>query len=175
MKFIAFFVLVFFIVGVLTIPQSFAQDPDAGQQAYSFADDIIPSWIKNNAGWWSSDDISDSDFLHGIKYLVESNIIEFQSDNIEQHILDWDTIVNDTSYAYKGMIELHSKFFDDVNYIVMAKVSTEEVDVYDSSQPSLLNSGVWFYQITGNEIFLEHSRMVASLTEESYVYNSGID
>ena len=229
MKYIAFFVLAFFVVGVLTIPQSFAQEPDAGQQAYAFMDDVIPSWIKNNAdwwaddqiddftfaqgiafliknkiiqisdlpvtadgeiiidedivipswiknnaGWWSSDDISDLDFLHGIKYLVESNIIEFQSDNIEQHILDWDIIVNDTSYAYEGMIELHREFFDHVDYIVMATVSAENVNVYDISQPSLLNSGIWFYQITGNEKFLEHSRLVANVIEESYVYNSGI-
>ena len=198
MKYIVFFVLAFFVVGVLTIPQSFAQDldamPDTGQQAHAFVDDVIPSWIKNNAGWWaddqiddftfaqgiafltknkiiqisdlpvtadgeiiidedivipswiknnagwwSSDDISDLDFLHGIKYLVESNIIEFQSDNIEQHILDWDTIVNDTFYAYEGMIELHREFFDHVDYIVMDTVSEEDVNVYDISEPSLLN------------------------------------
>ena len=231
MKYIVFFVLSFFVVGVLTIPQSFAQDPDAipdaGQQVQAFVDDVIPvwiknnagwwaddqiddftfaqgiafltknkiiqisdlpvtadgkiiidedivipSWIKNNAGWWSSDDISDSDFLHGIKYLVESNIIEFQSDNIEQHILDWDTIVYDTFYAYEGMIELHSKFFDDVNYIVRYDLS--ENNAHNISEPSLLSSGVWFYQITGNEKFLEHSKMIADLIEESYVYNSGI-
>ena len=26
----------------------------------------IPVWIKNNAGWWADDKISDSDFLFGI-------------------------------------------------------------------------------------------------------------
>ena len=40
---------------------------------------VIPSWIKNNAGWWAEDQISDSDFLFGIKFLVETNIIQFQS------------------------------------------------------------------------------------------------
>ena len=49
MKYIVFFVFAFFLVGALTIPQSFAQDPDAipdaGQRAQAFADDVIPSWI----------------------------------------------------------------------------------------------------------------------------------
>ena len=67
MKIILFFVFAFFLVGVLIIPESSAQD-------------AIPSWIKNNAGWWADDKISDSDFLSGIKFLVETIIIQFQSD-----------------------------------------------------------------------------------------------
>ena len=48
LKSIGLFVLAFFLVGSLIISQSFAQDPD-----------VIPSWIKNNAGWWANDNISD--------------------------------------------------------------------------------------------------------------------
>jgi len=168
MKFILFFVFAFFLVGVLTIPESSAQDViplwiknNAGWWAddeiddFTFAqgigfliknkiiqihdlpttpdgeiaienDIVIPSWIKNNAGWWADDKISDSDFLSGIKFLVETNIIQFQSDvdykkskNIEKHLLDWDTVVNDSTYAYTGSIKLQKKFFDyDVNYTV---------------------------------------------------------
>ena len=135
-------------------------------------DIVIPEWIKNNAGWWANDNISDSDFLYGIKYLVESNIIKFQSDDIEQYILDWDTIVSDSVYAYDGSIRMHSEFFDSVNYTVEYNVSTGSIR--DSSKPTLLESGVWLYQITGHEQFLSNSRSVANLIEESYLYNSGI-
>ena len=38
--------------------------------------DVIPPWIKNNAGWWSAGKISDEDFLSGIKYLIENSIIK---------------------------------------------------------------------------------------------------
>ena len=38
--------------------------------------DVIPSWIKNNAEWWSTGKISDEDFLSGIKYLIENNVIK---------------------------------------------------------------------------------------------------
>ena len=35
----------------------------------------IPSWIKNNAGWWSKDQIGDSDFVLGIQFLINEGIM----------------------------------------------------------------------------------------------------
>ena len=35
----------------------------------------IPAWIKNNAGWWASDQIPDSTFVQGIEFLIEKEII----------------------------------------------------------------------------------------------------
>jgi len=35
----------------------------------------VPSWIKNNAEWWSTGQITDSDFLDGIEFMIENNII----------------------------------------------------------------------------------------------------
>jgi len=48
--------------------------PDAGQRAQAF-DQHVPAWIKNNAGWWATDQIDDSSFLQGIQYLVSIGII----------------------------------------------------------------------------------------------------
>ncbi len=36
---------------------------------------LIPSWIKNNAGWWSDDLISEGDFVKGIEFLIGQGII----------------------------------------------------------------------------------------------------
>lgn len=36
----------------------------------------IPSWIKNNAGWWASDQIGDSDFVSGIQFLINQGIMK---------------------------------------------------------------------------------------------------
>jgi len=112
-------------------------------------------------------------------YLVENNVIKFQSDldfeetqNIEQYILDWDTIVNDSLYAYDGSVRLQSKFFGNVNYTVEYNVVTGSL--IDNGEPTLLESGIWLYQITGHEQFLDNSRTIANLIEESYLYNSGI-
>lgn len=36
----------------------------------------IPVWVKNNAKWWAQDQVSDSDFVSGMKYLVDEGIIK---------------------------------------------------------------------------------------------------
>ena len=35
----------------------------------------VPDWIKNNAEWWAIGEISDSDFVSGIEFMVENNLI----------------------------------------------------------------------------------------------------
>lgn len=35
----------------------------------------IPQWIKTSAGWWSTNQISDSEFLEGIDFLFEKGIV----------------------------------------------------------------------------------------------------
>jgi len=36
---------------------------------------LIPEWIRNDANWWSTDQISDLEFLEGINYLFEKQIV----------------------------------------------------------------------------------------------------
>jgi len=36
----------------------------------------LPYWVKNNAKWWSEGSISDDDFLSGIKYMIEEDIVK---------------------------------------------------------------------------------------------------
>ena len=35
----------------------------------------IPSWVRNNAKWWASGQVSDADFIKGIQYLAQQGII----------------------------------------------------------------------------------------------------
>ena len=45
--------------------------------AKSFSEEIqIPSWIKNNAKWWSEGQIGDNDFVKGIQYLIQAGIMK---------------------------------------------------------------------------------------------------
>ena len=44
----------------------------------------IPQWVKNNAGWWADDSIDDESFVNGIKYLIESGIMEINIDSTIQ-------------------------------------------------------------------------------------------
>jgi len=47
--------------------------------AASAQSDAIPSWIKNNAGWWADDQISETEFVNSIEYLIDSGIIQVSS------------------------------------------------------------------------------------------------
>lgn len=41
----------------------------------------IPQWIKNNSAWWSDGTITDSDFLNGIEFLIQNNIMIIEQIN----------------------------------------------------------------------------------------------
>ena len=54
----------------------------------------IPKWIKNNAAWWAEQQISDSDFVAGIEYLIKNGIInvpgvEFGASSASTEIPEW--------------------------------------------------------------------------------------
>ena len=48
--------------------------------AASAQSDAVPSWIKNTAGWWADDQISETEFVNSMEYLIDSGIIDISSD-----------------------------------------------------------------------------------------------
>ena len=40
---------------------------------------LIPTWVKNNAKWWTEGIITDGDFIQGIEFLAEHGIIKIKS------------------------------------------------------------------------------------------------
>ncbi|WP_428325246.1 peptidase [Nitrosopumilus sp.] len=53
----------------------------------------IPDWIRNNALWWSEEQIDDNTFVQGIEYLIKNKIILIpptqQEDSSSQEIPSW--------------------------------------------------------------------------------------
>ena len=43
---------------------------------------LIPNWVKNNAGWWATDQIEDDDFINGIEYLIKKSVIGIDNEKI---------------------------------------------------------------------------------------------
>ena len=39
----------------------------------------VPDWVKNTAGWWATDAISETEFVNAIEYLVNDGIIQVTS------------------------------------------------------------------------------------------------
>ena len=44
---------------------------------------LVPDWVKNNAGWWATDQIKDADFLNGIEYLIKKDILGIDNKKIK--------------------------------------------------------------------------------------------
>ena len=53
-----------------------------GSVSFNVLEKTVPSWIKDNARWWSSSIISDSEFIDGLEYLLNENIISISSENL---------------------------------------------------------------------------------------------
>lgn len=51
---------------------------------------IIPDWIKNNAKWWSSEQISDSEFIESLQYLIDNEILVISDEDMPALIITTD-------------------------------------------------------------------------------------
>ena len=51
--------------------------------AVSAQSDAIPSWIKNTAGWWADDQITEMEFVNSMEYLIDSGIIQISSQSVD--------------------------------------------------------------------------------------------
>mgnify|MGYP002838449929 CR=1 FL=1 len=60
---------VLILVGIILGPNAFAEN--------------VPDWVKNTAGWWASNKISETEFVSAIQYLVKVGIITIpQTENV---------------------------------------------------------------------------------------------
>ena len=103
----------------------------------------IPNWIKNNAKWWSENTIGDSEFISGIQYLVEKEIIKIptttSSENRVKEIPTW--IKNNAGWWASGKVT-DSDFVSGLQYLIkfgIINVSKSSVistisETYDTSK-----------------------------------------
>jgi len=79
----------------------------------------IPSWIKNNAGWWADGQIDDSSFVSGIQWLISNGVMTIPSteqgagsDNV---IPSW--IKNNAGWWADGQID-DSSFVSGLQWLI---------------------------------------------------------
>ncbi|NIP62428.1 MAG: 6-bladed beta-propeller [Nitrosopumilaceae archaeon] len=80
----------------------------------------IPDWIKNNAGWWSENQINDDDFAKGIEFMIKNKIIlipelEHSSVSSSKKIPDW--IKNNAGWWSENKIT-DKEFSSAIEYLV---------------------------------------------------------
>jgi len=111
-------ILFFSLIGSgIFVPNSSAQDAQ------------IPDWIKDVAGWWASGVISETEFLTGIEYLVNNNIILINfvpcNDEIQSQygdtksVPDW--IKNNANWWSENLID-DTDFINGLQYLIEYKI-----------------------------------------------------
>ena len=80
----------------------------------------IPEWIKNNAGWWASDQIDDSAFLQGIQFLIKEGIMtipptETSGSSESQEVPEW--IKNNAGWWASDQIDDYT-FVSGIQYLI---------------------------------------------------------
>ena len=89
----------------------------------------VPEWVKNTAGWWSDDLISDKDFLKGIEFLLNEQIIQISKVTTSQEksetIPDW--IKNNAGWWADGQIR-DSDFLNGIQFLVENGIISVESD-----------------------------------------------
>jgi len=128
-------ILSFSLIGSgILVPNSSAQDAQ------------IPSWVKNVAGWWGSDIISENEFVTGIEYLINNNIIllDFVPCNYKiqsqygdiKSVPDWiknnanwwsDNLIDDTDFINGLQYLIEYKIIKIDNKKILGKVPLEDI------------------------------------------------
>jgi len=125
----------------ILVPNSSAQDTQ------------IPNWIKNVAGWWADDIISETEFLTGIEYLINDNIILLDfvpcNDKIQSQygdtkpIPDWiknnanwwsENLINDIDFINGLQYLIEHKIIKIDNKKILGKVPLEDIKFSSSWQ-----------------------------------------
>jgi len=81
----------------------------------------VPIWIKNNAAWWSQELIEDSDFVAGIEYLIQNEIITIQDNQViassysSNEIPEW--IKNNAGWWSEDLIT-EKEFIDGLQWLI---------------------------------------------------------
>jgi hypothetical protein len=80
----------------------------------------IPIWIKNNAKWWAQNQVSDSDFVSGIQYLIDEGIMKIpttitKSDSSSEQIPSW--IKSNAGWWAQGQIS-DNDFIKGIQYLI---------------------------------------------------------
>ena len=136
---------------VLVIPNIYAQEQ-------------VPAWVKNTAGWWATNAISETEFVNAIEFLIENNIITLEND-ISSLLLTWDKIVDDAKYANQGSLLIRDQHYENPHNLSV-HFNTHSESFYDVTTFDLLHSGISIFEITGDEKYLDQARNVADVIEQ---------
>lgn len=65
--------------------------------------EAVPEWVKNNALWYGQGDISESEFISAIKFLIENGIIVLDTaESVVSKTMEAQVIIPNGNFAVSG-------------------------------------------------------------------------
>ena len=96
--------------GIILVPNAFAEN--------------VPEWVKNTAGWWATDAISETEFVNAVEFLVKENIIHVnvsQAPETSQSVPDW--VKNTAGWWAEDAIS-ETDFVNAIEYLIKHGIIT---------------------------------------------------
>ena len=109
--------------GIILLPNAFAEN--------------VPNWVKNTAGWWAADAISEKEFVNALEFLVKENIIQInvsQTSETSQSVPDW---VKNTAGWWADDKISEVEFVNAIAYLV--KVGIIIIETSENEKQSIQN------------------------------------
>ena len=123
--------------GIILIPNAFAES--------------VPDWVKNTAGWWATDSISETEFVNAIEFLVKEDIIQVdasQTSETSQGVPSW---VKNTAGWWATDVISETEFVNAIEYLTKVGI----ISIESNKSPELI-AEMWVNGDINDNEFLAH-------------------
>jgi len=147
MKYITASLLVLFVLGLM-IPSAFAEN--------------VPDWVKNTAGWWATDAISETEFVNAVEFLVKENIIQVyvsQTSETSQGVPDW---VKNTAGWWATDAISETEFVNAIEFLIKnGIIKIDDTCIYEINRIFKYTDKKIIQQLCNNEYNLDYTKEIA--------------
>lgn len=86
----------------------------------------IPDWIKNTAKWWADDQISESEYVSSLQYLIDEKIIAVDSPVSSVYATDVSISNEERAQSFQVKIKSKQYDFDETYYTFVQFINRNE-------------------------------------------------
>jgi uncharacterized protein YjbI with pentapeptide repeats len=127
-----------------------------------FAEENVPNWIKNTAGWWADNLITDNEFANAVEFLIKEGIIKIDATAGEKsdNIPDW---VRNTAGWWAADQISETEFLNAIQFLIEAGIIN--VSQYNCDQNEDLDSN-------GIPDIIEETPVLSGMTDITEVFEN---
>jgi len=136
-------------------------------------ENTIPYWIKNTAGWWSKDKVSDVEFILGIEYLINNKIMNIVAENSNENSLNMiPTWVKNSAGWWSNNEISDAEFISGIKYLIENNIIKVSAQADSELLQKDLERKVWNFErylINIQTDMKKQNRYVENINPSEYV------